>query len=76
MADVFIVSASSMAPAGADPPGDAFRSEAVEGLAVEVREAVGKKCAMSWKITEDVGSDPRFPDLSARCARIAAKAVL
>ncbi len=76
MADVFIVSASSMAPAAADPPGDAFRSEAVEGLAVEVREAVGRKCAMSWKITEDVGSDPRFPDLSARCARIAAKAML
>jgi len=72
---VFIVSRAALAPAGAPPPGGAFRSEEIDGLAVEVREARGRKCAMSWKITEDVGSDPRFPDLSARCARIAAQAL-
>ena len=73
MEDVFIVSGAALAAAGETPPAEAYRSEEVEGLAVEVREARGAKCAMSWKISEDVGADPRFPDLSARCARIAAK---
>ena len=73
MEDVFIVSGAALAGAGEAPLGDAYRSEDVEGLAVEVSEARGAKCAMSWKISEDVGADPRFPDLSARCARIAAK---
>ena len=73
MGDVFIVSGAALAGAGESPSGDAYRSEEVEGLAVEVSEARGAKCAMSWKISEDVGSDPRFPDLSARCARIAAQ---
>ncbi len=27
-----------------------------------------RKCARSWRITEDVGSDPDYPDLSARDA--------
>ena len=30
--------------------------------------AEGKKCARSWRITTDVGSDPDYPDLSARDA--------
>ncbi|MBI2132796.1 MAG: class I tRNA ligase family protein, partial [Candidatus Tectomicrobia bacterium] len=74
MEDVFIVSKARLADGGGAPPG-AFRSGEVEGLAVLVSEAKGKKCAMSWKVTEDVGADPRFPDLSARCARIAARAL-
>ena len=32
------------------------------------KPAQGKKCARSWRITDDVGSDPDFPDLSARDA--------
>ena len=28
----------------------------------------GKKCARSWRITDDVGADPDFPDLSPRDA--------
>ncbi|MBI2176735.1 MAG: isoleucine--tRNA ligase, partial [Candidatus Tectomicrobia bacterium] len=74
MEDVFIVSKARLADGGDAPPG-AFHSGEVEGLAVLVAEAKGKKCAMSWKVTEDVGDDPRFPDLSARCARIAAHAL-
>jgi isoleucyl-tRNA synthetase len=75
MGDVFIVSGASLAGAGDEPGDGAFESEDVEGLAVEVSEALGEKCAMSWKISEDVGSDPRYPDLSARCARIAAEKI-
>jgi isoleucyl-tRNA synthetase len=33
-----------------------------------VERATGEKCARSRKITTDVGSDPRYPDLSARDA--------
>ena len=76
MEDVFIVSDAALAGAGEAPSGEAYRSEEVEGLAVEVSEALGAKCAMSWKISEDVGADSRFPDLSARCARIAGKVLL
>lgn len=35
---------------------------------VRVERAQGQKCARSWKILPDVGSDPRYPDLSARDA--------
>lgn len=35
---------------------------------VRVERAEGEKCARSRKITGDVGSDPRYPDLSARDA--------
>ena len=72
MEDVFIVSRARLGEGEA--PTEAYRSAEIEGLAVLVSEARGRKCAMSWKVTEDVGSDPRFPDLSARCARIAAAA--
>jgi isoleucyl-tRNA synthetase len=32
------------------------------------RLASGTKCARSWRFTDDVGSDPDYPDLSARDA--------
>ena len=32
------------------------------------RKAAGQRCARSWRYTDDVGSDPDFPDLSARDA--------
>ena len=38
------------------------------GVTVVPKLAVGKKCARSWRITTDVGSDPAYPDLSARDA--------
>ncbi|MCT8990198.1 isoleucine--tRNA ligase [Chelativorans sp. SCAU2101] len=50
------------------PPADAFTLEDVKGVAVVFRRASGKKCARSWRYTEDVGSDPDFPDVSARDA--------
>ena len=49
-------------------PDDAFRLDEVPGVAVEVELAEGKKCARSWRISEEVGSDPDFPDLSPRDA--------
>jgi isoleucyl-tRNA synthetase len=36
--------------------------------AAEFRPAEGRKCARSWKILPEVGSDPDYPDLSPRDA--------
>ncbi|AZN73937.1 isoleucine--tRNA ligase [Georhizobium profundi] len=49
-------------------PDDAFRLDDVASVAVVPREASGRKCARSWRITDDVGSDPAYPDVSARDA--------
>ena len=50
------------------PPDAAFTLPDVPGVGVVVHPAKGRKCARSWRITEDVGSDPAYPDLSARDA--------
>ncbi|HET7887382.1 MAG TPA: isoleucine--tRNA ligase, partial [Bradyrhizobium sp.] len=52
-----------------DAPADAFRLDAVPGVAVTVEKAVGKKCARSWKILPTVGEDVEYPDVSPRDAR-------
>jgi isoleucyl-tRNA synthetase len=52
-----------------DAPADAFRLNEVPGVAVVVEKAVGTKCARSWKILPDVGSDPEYPDVSPRDAQ-------
>ena len=36
---------------------------------LEQFRAEGLKCARSWKITDDVGSDAEFPDVTARDAK-------
>ncbi|AXV17198.1 isoleucine--tRNA ligase [Neorhizobium sp. SOG26] len=49
-------------------PEAAFRLAEVPGVAVEPKLAEGTKCARSWRVTKDVGSDPEYPDVSARDA--------
>ena len=49
-------------------PREAFRLEDVPDVAVVFARAKGTKCARSWKILPEVGSDPDFPDLSPRDA--------
>jgi isoleucyl-tRNA synthetase len=49
-------------------PDNAFRLDEVKGVAVVFERAKGVKCARSWKILEEVGSDPEFPELSLRDA--------
>ena len=51
-----------------DGPADAFRLDDVKGVAVVFKPAQGRKCARSWKITPDVGSDTEFPDITPRDA--------
>jgi isoleucyl-tRNA synthetase len=50
------------------PPKTATISEGLANFAVLVEPARGRKCARSWKYSEDVGADPRYPDLSPRDA--------
>ena len=45
------------------------RADAGEAVVVEFAKAGGTRCARSWKYTTDVGSDPDYPDLSARDAQ-------
>ncbi|MBO6550052.1 MAG: isoleucine--tRNA ligase [Rhizobiales bacterium] len=52
-----------------DVPKDAFTLDDVAGVGVVPKMAVGEKCARSWRVTEDVGSDSEFPALSARDAQ-------
>jgi isoleucyl-tRNA synthetase len=66
MAEICITSAISISPKEA--PGGAFTLPEVSGVAVVPALAKGTKCARSWRVTEDVGSDPEFPDVSARDA--------
>ncbi len=50
------------------PPAGAFTLDEVPGVGVVFARATGEKCARSWRYTDDVGSDPEFPDVSARDA--------
>ncbi|MBI4045553.1 MAG: isoleucine--tRNA ligase, partial [Devosia nanyangense] len=60
---------SSIEVNGGDGPADAFRLEEVAGVAVVPALAQGKRCARSWKILPEVGSEADFPDLSPRDAQ-------
>jgi isoleucyl-tRNA synthetase len=41
----------------------------VAGVAVVPNLAEGTKCARSWKILNDIGADPEYPDVSLRDAK-------
>ena len=60
---------SSIEVIAGDGPADAFRLDDVRGVAVVFARAEGRRCARSWKILPDVGSDAEYPDLSPRDAQ-------
>ncbi|MGH1418797.1 MAG: isoleucine--tRNA ligase [Hyphomicrobiaceae bacterium] len=66
MADVCITSDAKIISSAA--PAEAFALSDVAGVGVVVQKAEGKKCARSWRVTSDVGSDAAYPDLSKRDA--------
>ncbi|NLS17951.1 isoleucine--tRNA ligase [Rhizobium sp. P40RR-XXII] len=53
---------------GSEGPAEAFRLDDTARISVVPKLAEGRKCARSWRITADVGSDPEYPDVSARDA--------
>ena len=66
MAETCIVSGIAILDTPA--PDGAFALDDVRGVAVVPAPASGRKCARSWRYTDDVGSDPEFPEVSARDA--------
>jgi isoleucyl-tRNA synthetase len=68
-AEVFRTSAATLV---SGTSAGAFALDEVKGVAVEVKLAQGAKCARSWRILPEVGSDPRYPDLSLRDAEAVA----
>ncbi|MET0868998.1 MAG: isoleucine--tRNA ligase, partial [Pseudorhodoplanes sp.] len=66
LSEICITSAATLVEG--EGPADAFRLDDVRGVAVVPERAHGKKCARSWKITESVGEDPAYPDVTPRDA--------
>jgi isoleucyl-tRNA synthetase len=66
MAEVAITSGITIA--AGEGPADSFRLADAPGVAVVAARAAGRRCARSWRYTDDVGADPEFPDVSARDA--------
>ncbi len=67
-AEVFRTSAATLV-AG---EGGAFATDEVKGVSVDPAKAEGAKCARSWRILPEVGTDPRYPELSLRDAEAVA----
>ena len=66
LAEISITSGAALI--SGEGPAEAFRLDTVKGVAVVFKPAEGRKCARSWKITPDVGSDSEFPDITPRDA--------
>jgi isoleucyl-tRNA synthetase len=67
MAEISITSAAKIVQG--EGPSEAFRLDEVNGVSVVFHLAPGKRCARSWKVLPQVGSDRDFPDLSPRDAQ-------
>ena len=66
-ADICIT--SDLGIAEGEGPAEAFRLDDVRDVAVVPALAEGRKCARSWRVTPEVGSDPDYPDVTPRDAR-------
>jgi isoleucyl-tRNA synthetase len=62
---LLITSEAQVVDAGL-PMGSAVPSSA-EGVWIEVKPSTQPKCKRCWHLQADVGSDPRHPELCARC---------
>ena len=50
-------------------PAGAFALDDVAGVGVVPVQAKGRKCARSWKISEEIGQDGAYPDVTPRDAK-------
>ena len=67
LAEVCITSAATLVEN--EGPAKGFRLPDVAGVVVVPNLAEGTKCARSWKILTNIGSDPEYPDVSPRDAK-------
>jgi isoleucyl-tRNA synthetase len=66
MAEICITSDAAVEQGEA--PADAYRLDEVRGVCVVPAMARGTKCARSWKVLPEVGSDAEYPDVTPRDA--------
>ncbi|WP_449411683.1 isoleucine--tRNA ligase [Methylobacterium komagatae] len=66
-ADTCITSAITVE--SGEGPAEAFRLDEVKGVAVVPTPAQGRKCARSWRVSAEVGSDAEFPEVTPRDAQ-------
>ncbi len=66
MAEICITSQASVTKG--DAPEGAFKDAKVDGVGVVFAKAEGNKCARSWKVLPEVGTDKDYPDLTLRDA--------
>ena len=66
LADLFITSATHFADG--PPPESAFSLPDVPGVSVCIAPATGRKCDRCWKVLDEVGDNPKHPDICLRCA--------
>jgi len=65
---VLITSEAQVHPAEARPADAvAAQGDGASGLWLSVRRSTSAKCVRCWHRREDVGADPRHPELCARC---------
>jgi isoleucyl-tRNA synthetase len=67
LAEICITSAATLVEG--EGPSDVFRLDDVRGVSVLPHRAQGRKCARSWKVSESVGEDPDYPDVTPRDAQ-------
>lgn len=72
LAGIFIVSKVVLTPVSDEQnlAKDVYKSEKIEGLAIKIEQAPGKKCERCWTFTEDVGHDVEHPTLCSRCVSV------
>ncbi len=66
--EIFIV--SKVEVQSREASSDAFISDEIEGLAIEVHRAKGEKCSRCWVYSDKVGADERYPDVCPRCIQV------
>lgn len=67
LAEIAITSAISVSQS--EGPADAFKLDDVPGVSVVPALAEGTRCARSWKVLPEVGSDAEYPDVTLRDAQ-------
>jgi isoleucyl-tRNA synthetase len=63
----FLLITSQARVVATDQPSAAAVSASEPGVWIEVQPSTQPKCVRCWHLRSDVGSDPRHPDLCARC---------
>ena len=62
--DIFIVSQAKLVDTIDDT---AYQGQDIEGLAIKVHKATGKKCERCWRFDETIGNDQEHPTACERC---------